>query len=110
MKKAILALLLLFPFIVFSQNIKKALKNANSFYDQKLYYDAIPAYLEVLKIDANSAEANFKLGVSYLNTIHKTKAYPYLEKAAKINPTIDPSLNYRLGEAYHFNHKYEEAL
>ena len=110
MKKAIIALLLLFPFIVFSQNIKKALKNANSFYEQKLYNDAIPAYLEVLKIDANNPEANYKLGVTYLHTIHKIKAYTYLEKANKLNPTIAPNISYELGRAYQFNHKFDEAL
>ena len=110
MKKAIAALLLLVPFIVFSQNIKKPLKNANSFYEQKLYLEAIPAYLEVLKIDNNNAEANYKLGVSYIHTIHKIKAYPYLEKAYKVNPAIAPDLNYELGRAYQFTHKFDEAL
>jgi len=110
MKKAIVALFLLIPFIVFSQNIKKALKNANSFYDQKLYLDAIPAYLEVLKIDNTSAEANYKLGVSYLRTIHKIKGLPYLEKAYKVNPAIAPDLDFELGRAYQLNHKFDEAL
>jgi outer membrane protein OmpA-like peptidoglycan-associated protein/tetratricopeptide (TPR) repeat protein len=93
-----------------AQNAKKALKNANSFYEQKLWKNAVPAYLEVLKIEPDNAEANYKIGVSYMNTIYKVKALPYLEKAAKLNPDIDPDLYFHLARAYHINHNFEKAL
>jgi outer membrane protein OmpA-like peptidoglycan-associated protein len=92
-----------------AQNIKKLQKNANSFFDRGLYIDAIPAYREVLKVDPNDAEANYKLGMSYLKTIHKLKALPYLEKAYTINPALDEKIDYNLATAYHLSHEFEKA-
>ncbi|MBX9852376.1 MAG: OmpA family protein [Cytophagaceae bacterium] len=114
MKLRLILLLLLIPvaFNLPAQNIKKSLKNANGFYEKKLYNEAIPAYLEVLKIDPNHGEANYKLGVSYLKSRHKLKSMPYLEKAAqvKVDPKIAPDLYYQLARSYQFNHEYEKAL
>lgn len=93
-----------------AQNVKKLLKNADSFYEKELYIDAIPAYKEVLKSEPDNAEANYRLGLSYLRTIHKVKALPHLEKAYKINPGLDPEMPYHLADSYHLNHKFEDAL
>lgn len=92
------------------QNIKKLVKNANSFYDKALYKEAIPAFQEVLKVEPQNAEANYKLGVSYLRTIHKIKAMPYIEKVYKVNPDLEPELRYNLAVSCHFNHEFDKAL
>jgi outer membrane protein OmpA-like peptidoglycan-associated protein/tetratricopeptide (TPR) repeat protein len=109
-KVFISALLLTLCSFVYGQNAKKQLKNANSFFEQKLYKQAVPAYLEAIKIEPNNAEANYKLGVSYLNTIHQTKAMPYLQKAVSLNPQIAPDVYWQLGRACQLNHEYEKAL
>src|SRR5690242_12518672 len=114
--RLIISLLLLFViFNAYSQNVKKALKNADGFYEQALkeqpalFEQAIPAYLEVLKIEPNHLEANYKLGISYMNTRHKLKGLPYLEKAAQLNPQVSPDLNFHLGKARQLNHQFDKA-
>jgi len=93
-----------------AQNVKKMLKNADNFYKKELYKDAIPAYLEVLKVDPENAGANYRLGISYLNTIYKSKAMPYIERAYKKDSTLDPEIAYKLAQAYHFNNEFGKAL
>jgi outer membrane protein OmpA-like peptidoglycan-associated protein/tetratricopeptide (TPR) repeat protein len=107
---AISILLFLCAFHGYSQNVKKLLKNANSFYEERLYKDAIHAFEEVLKVDPANVEANYKTGVSYLRTIHKVKATPFLEKVYAVNPEYDPRLRFELAQAWHLNHEFEKAL
>jgi len=111
-KVSFLILFLVVSFAGFAQpnNIKKALKKANYYFEEKKYKEAIAAYHEVLELDKNNAEVNFKLGVSYLNTIHHTKSLPYLTKAYELNPNIDPKILQLLGKSYQYNHRFEEAL
>jgi outer membrane protein OmpA-like peptidoglycan-associated protein len=110
-KSYLLVLFLISSFAGIAQpNIKKSLKKANYYFDERKYKEAIAAYLEVLDLEKNNAEANFKLGVSYLNTIHHTKSLPYLTKAYEVNPGIDPKILQLLGKSYQYNHKFEEAL
>jgi outer membrane protein OmpA-like peptidoglycan-associated protein len=104
------AMIIACSFSLLAQNAKKSLKNANSMYENKQFKEAIPLYLEVLKLEAENAEANYKVGVCYLKSIHKPKALVYLETANRVNPAIAPDLKFRLASAYHFNHKFAEAL
>lgn len=109
--KFIICILLFTPFVSLeAQSVKKVLKNANGIYEQGLYKQAIPVYLEVLKLEPGNAEANYKLGVSYLNTIHKIKSLSHLEKAFKANPAVAPDIHYLLGKSYQFNHQFDKAL
>jgi outer membrane protein OmpA-like peptidoglycan-associated protein len=110
LKFVLLAIIIACSSSLFAQNAKKSLKNANSMFENKQYKEAIPVYLEVLKLEADNAEANYKIGVCYLKSIHKPKALTYLEKANKVNPAIAPDFKFRLASAYHFNHKFTEAM
>lgn len=109
-KNLLFILLSVIVFPLAAQNVKKMLKNANSLYDRHLYQDAIPGYLGVLKLEPNNAEANFKIGVSYLESIHRVKAMPYLQKAYDIDPEIDPGVLMFLAKACHLNHEFDKAL
>jgi outer membrane protein OmpA-like peptidoglycan-associated protein len=94
----------------FAQNAKKYLKNANAMFEQKQYKNAIPVYMEVLKLEPGNAEANYKVGICYLESSHKQKALPFLQKAEKANPAVAPDIKYRLAVANHFSHEFAEAL
>lgn len=102
--------LLTIGFAAHAQNIKKALGKADYFYENQNFKAAVPAYLEALAIEPNHPEANYRLGRSYLETIHHLKSMPYLERAYKLNPTIHPHIQYYLAVSYHYNHKFAEAI
>lgn len=92
-----------------AQNIKKSLKKGNDLFEQGHYLASIDFYKEVVQIEPTHAEANYKIGKAYLNTIHKVNALPYLEKAYASNPAVAPDLKYSLARAFHFSHKMTEA-
>jgi outer membrane protein OmpA-like peptidoglycan-associated protein len=73
-------------------------------------YIAIDYYLKANAFNPNNASLNFKLGICYLNSPNKFKSLDFLRKAYQLNPAIDPHITFNLGEAYHLNHDFENAI
>lgn len=91
---------------------KENIKDGDEFYymGQGYFKNAIEPYLKANAFNPNNAELNMKIGVCYLSSPTKLKSLPYLEKAHQINPSIDPKLNFYLGEAYHLNMDFDKAI
>ncbi|MFH2140773.1 MAG: hypothetical protein ABIJ97_00015, partial [Bacteroidota bacterium] len=106
----------------YDSNFKNRYFQAENMIEFGNYEDALLVYLELLKIVPDNANINFKVGYCYLNTVlDKKKSIPYLEKAIPgisddYDPTIynttssPPETYYYLGEAYHLDYKFEEAI
>lgn len=77
---------------------------------QVMWKEAIPFYLKANEFNPSNAMLNFKLGACYLHSMDRDKALPYLEKALGLNPSADPRLNYYLGQAYHLDYKFDDAI
>lgn len=75
-------------------------------YNKKDYETAIKNYLVAIQGQPDNPELNFKLGMSYLYTLTKSKAAAYLEKAYQMKPEVDPDIDYHLGMAYQNNHQF----
>jgi outer membrane protein OmpA-like peptidoglycan-associated protein len=95
--------------------LKEALKNierGDEFYygPTFLLFKAADFYLLANAFNPNNAEINFRIGISFLNSPNKFKALPYLNKAYEINPNIDALITYRLAEAFHYNHDFDNAI
>lgn len=72
---------------------------------------ALDEYLIAYKFNPNSATLNYRLGVCYYNKpSQKIMGLAYLESAAKLNPQVDPMLNYFLGRLYHLSSRWDEAI
>ncbi len=91
---------------------KKNLKAGDELYYQGVafYKEAIEHYEKAQKFNPNNADLNFKLGNCYLESMHQYKALPFLEKANKLNPNLDPSIHYSLGRAYHIDEQFQQAI
>lgn len=91
---------------------KAQIKEGDKIYEQgPLYYkDAIPFYLKANAFNPNSSEMNYKLGVCYFSSVEKYEALPYLKKATKLNPNIDPTAYFYLGSAYHIDMQWDNAI
>ncbi|MCC6690695.1 MAG: PD40 domain-containing protein, partial [Bacteroidia bacterium] len=91
---------------------KRNLSEGDNFFKQGevWYKSAIDPYLKANAFNPNNALLNFKIGKSYFNTSFKTKAQPYLEKALKLDPNVDPQIHYLLGRAYHLNMEWDKAV
>lgn len=95
--------------------LKEALKNierGDEFYygPTFLLFKAADFYLLANAFNPNNSEINFRIGISFLNSPNKFKALPYLNKAYEINPNIDALITYRLAEAFHYNHDFDNAI
>lgn len=129
MKNLVIILSLLFGYAANAQNVefskdnfkerkdelKEALKNIEEgdkyFNDiQVVWKEAIPFYLKANEFNPNNAMLNYKIGACYLHSGEKGKALGYLEKAQQLNPTVDPQLNYFLGQAYHLKLDFDKAI
>lgn len=89
-------------------------KKVDSFLaDQKFnngnYEAALDDYLSLLD-ETKSDKYNYNIAICYLNTnINKTKAIPYLEILSR-KPKYDPNTMYLLGRAYHYSHRFDDAI
>jgi outer membrane protein OmpA-like peptidoglycan-associated protein/tetratricopeptide (TPR) repeat protein len=79
-------------------------KGANS------YKLALSSYLMADKFNSNNAQLNYKIGICYLYSTNKTKAASYLEKAAKLNPSLSNEVHFWLGKAYHLQSEWDKAI
>lgn len=121
-RKVVCTTLILLCFLsleLFSQSTdkdeKKLIKEAQVFFDDGDFANALPLYLELIKKYPKDPLYNFCLGVSYLSlapneteNISKDKAIPFLEIANRSLHMND--INYYLGYAYHLNYDWDKAI
>jgi outer membrane protein OmpA-like peptidoglycan-associated protein len=90
----------------------KELKTGDEFYEQGggSYLSALTSFLKAQDFNPNNALLNYKIGKCYLYSVDKTKAITYFENAVKLNAKISPDLYYLLGQAYHLNVQFDQAI
>lgn len=91
---------------------KNSLEEGDIFYQQGyIYYkQALDHYLKANAFNPNNAVLNFKIGQCYLYSNDKLKSIPFLEKAFKLNPLVDPDIRYSLGKAYHLDMQWDKSI
>jgi outer membrane protein OmpA-like peptidoglycan-associated protein len=93
----------------YSQSLKDLLEKGDRLYARKDFVEALEVFNQAVTMSPDDAQANFKLGMTYLYTETKSKAVPYLEKAHGINPNVDEDFDYHMGLAYQYSHQYGKA-
>jgi hypothetical protein len=73
------------------------------------YEKALEGYLTLDSLQPGNTGYNYQIGICYLHTSSKSKAYPYLEF---VYQQEDPpeSLLYDLARAYHYGMEFERAI
>lgn len=74
------------------------------------YYYALPEYLKAQDFNTNNAELNYRIGICYLNTIFKTRAEAYLQKAFDLDSNIASDIHFQLGQGNHINQHWGKAI
>ncbi|MFQ3579065.1 MAG: OmpA family protein [Bacteroidales bacterium] len=90
----------------------KNLKTGDKYYEfgEPFYSLALPYYLKAYAFNPNNAMLNFKIANCYLRSIEKEKSIRHYKKAESLNYKVHPDLHFKLGEAYHLNYKFDEAI
>jgi outer membrane protein OmpA-like peptidoglycan-associated protein len=94
------------------KDIQKIEQQADNYYEQKLFKNALVLFSRIYESKPKDAILNYKIGVCYLNTIHKSKAISYLQKVHGLSggKITFVDLNYYLARAYHYNNEFDKAL
>lgn len=93
----------------FSSFAQTSLKDADNLLYSENFEDALELYLEIVEAEPDNMEAQYKLGVCYLNTnLDKTKAVECFEEFTS-QEKYDNNANYLLGRAYHFAGRFDDA-
>lgn len=71
---------------------------------------ALSFYLKAQEFNPYSSILNFKIGVCYLYSNQKFKSLEYLQFAYKVNPEVDPNINFYLAQAYQLRGEFETAI
>ena len=93
--------------------LKEAQKNiltGDLNYYKFLYRKALDSYIPANKFNPNNAELNAKIGHCHLKSSDRSEALDFLKKAFKLDPQIDGYYVYLLGNAYHLNNEFDDAI
>ena len=84
--------------------------DAEYYYDEKNYLDALRAFEKLATAHPKDPYFNMMTGICYMyKSDEKEKAISYLLEAEKLNNKME-DLYYYLGRAYHLNYKFDDAV
>ncbi len=102
--------LILCAFIVSGQDQKSLIASGDKYYSKKDYKNALTSYLAAQEINPDDAYLNFKIGLTYLYSETKSKAATYIDKAYRLNPAVNPDIDYHLGIAFQNTNSFKLAI
>jgi len=82
----------------------------DKYFENQLYFKAIPYYLESLKINPNDGHANYYLAESYRNLFDYGAAEVYYKKVSEVEPKQYPLSIYYYGFMLKLNGRYDQAI
>ncbi|MCK5823120.1 MAG: OmpA family protein [Bacteroidales bacterium] len=85
-------------------------KEGNKFFEDGKYLLALDVYIKANHFNSNNATLNYRIGVSYLQSVQKTKSLEFLKKSYALNRNVDPELDLMLGQSYHLNSQFDKAI
>lgn len=88
------------------------LKEGNALYEQgsTMFRAALPFYLKAQNFNPNNALLNYRIGLCYLSSFERSKAFDFLLKAVELDPAVDFKVRFYLGFAYHLRSEWDKAL
>jgi len=92
------------------QSLKDLISAGDKYYSKKNYASAIKSYTDALAVNPDEATINFKLGLAYLYSDTKSKAALFIDKAYRLNPAVNPKIDYYLGIAFQNTNEIKKAI
>lgn len=71
---------------------------------------AAELFVMATQMNPKNAKAQLMAGQSIMLTIQKEKSLEYFRRAWKLDPKVDESILYYLGQAYHYSEKFDSAI
>ena len=102
--------LMLLPFFSNGQDANRLVERGNDFFSSKNYDKAIVQFQEVLKLDSNHVEANYKYGMALFKSGSKAISLPYFKRTHELDPHHDKFLYRYLGRTFQLNFQFDSAI
>lgn len=83
--------------------------DGDEFFEVQKYHLALPYYKKVLELAPDDVDANYKVGICYLNSTHSREALPYFEKILNAKDLPD-DVYYDIARSYHIVHEFDKAI
>lgn len=104
------AFLVLFAHLGYAQDVKSLIAAGDKYYGKKDYKNAMSSYMSAYEMNPDDALVNFKIGLTYLYSETKSKAASYIDKAYRLNPAVNPDIDYHLGIAFQNTNEFKKAI
>lgn len=102
--------LILIALTAYSQDQKTLIAAGDKYYGKKDYKNALASFLAAQELNPDDASLNFKIGLTYLYSETKSKAASYIDKAYRLNPAVNPDIDYHLGIAFQNTNEFKKAI
>ncbi len=93
-----------------AQDQKSLIAAGDKFYSKKDYKSALASFLAAQELNPDDASLNFKIGLTYLYSETKSKAASFIDKAYRLNPAVNPDIDYHLGIAFQNTNEFKKAI
>ncbi|HEX6892589.1 MAG TPA: OmpA family protein [Chryseolinea sp.] len=104
------ALFILCTHFGYAQDVKSLVAAGDKYYGKKDYKNAMSSYMAAFEMNPDDALVNFKIGLTYLYSETKSKAASYIDKAYRLNPAVNPDIDYHLGIAFQNTNEFKKAI
>jgi outer membrane protein OmpA-like peptidoglycan-associated protein len=104
------AFIVLFAHFGYAQDVKSLIATGDKYYGKKDYKNAMSSYMSAFEMNPDDALVNFKIGLTYLYSETKSKAASYIDKAYRLNPAVNPDIDYHLGIAFQNTNEFKKAI
>jgi outer membrane protein OmpA-like peptidoglycan-associated protein len=94
----------------FAQNVKAILDKGDRFFGRGDFKSALQSYETAERIAPTDARIKYRIGHVYLSLGNEVKALPFLQESFKLQPDVDPDVNYFLGIALQSNFHFFSAM
>ncbi len=110
MRIALLTLFSCIALLCSAQSLKAVLDKGDKSFAKGDYKSALQIYLSAEKLAPNDPKVKYRIGEAYLSSGADVKALPYLEEAYRLQPEVDPDIDYFLGLALQSNFRFFKAI
>lgn len=81
-----------------------------AYFKLKVIIIANEQYVQAAELDPENLEANYMAGLTYLQTIYKSRSVEYLLRVYEQNPEYKYNLLYMIGQGYQYGLEFEQAI
>ncbi len=101
--------------VVFAQSAKEQAEQMVQIGDEILsqtmaVMEARDMYITAVSLDPDNVRANFMAGVTTLESVDKGAAKKYFLRVLELDPAYSFDILYKIGQAYHYDYQFDEAM